>query len=413
MSSKKVKVGVFGAKRGQSMIDIMSKHPDAELVAICDKYTPILEPCKALTASSGKSIECYDDFDRFLEHDMDAVILANYATEHAPYAVRLLDSGRHICSENVACQTMAEAVSLVEAVEKSGKIYTYAENCCYFASVFEMQRLYKNGDIGEFLHGEGEYIHDCESIWEHLTYGQRNHWRNWTPATFYCTHSFGPLMTITDTRPVRVTGYETPNIIKRRTGGRSADGSIIICQMSNGATVKIMPWSTFKKEPGGQWFSIYGTRGTMETDRWDDTSKRLNVYIEGNDGVRSYTPGMPDQLDTYGISSAHDGADFFTMHFFLASILDRPEKEYAIDVYQGLDMTLPGLLGYRSIWEGNIPVEIPDLHDPKERDRYRFDNWTADPAKAGPGQPESCSSGHVEVPDEVYETLQEKYLNAQ
>lgn len=44
---------------------------------------------------------------------MDAVVLANYATEHAPYAVKVLDSGRHVCSEAPACRTLAEAVELV------------------------------------------------------------------------------------------------------------------------------------------------------------------------------------------------------------------------------------------------------------------------------------------------------------
>ena len=36
----KLKVGVFGAYRGMTMINVLVKHPDAELVAICDKYRP-------------------------------------------------------------------------------------------------------------------------------------------------------------------------------------------------------------------------------------------------------------------------------------------------------------------------------------------------------------------------------------
>ena len=107
----------------------------------------------------------------------------------------------------LACQNLAEAVALVEAVERSRKVYTYAENYCYFRGTLEMQRLYRRGDIGEFLHGEGEYVHDCEGIWPAITRGERSHWRNWIPATFYCTHSIGPILTITGTRPTRVTAY--------------------------------------------------------------------------------------------------------------------------------------------------------------------------------------------------------------
>jgi hypothetical protein len=98
------------------------------------------------------------------------------------------------------------------------------------------------------------------------------------------------------------------------------------------------------------------------------------------------------------------------MHHFLEAILDRPGKEDAIDVYQAIDMTLPGTLGYRSICEGNIPLDVPDLRIKEVRDRYRNDNWCADPKYAGPGQPEhSCSSGPVDVPDSVYEKQAEDY----
>ena len=38
----KLKVGVFGAARGRTMIGVLLEHPDAELVAVCDKYEPLL-----------------------------------------------------------------------------------------------------------------------------------------------------------------------------------------------------------------------------------------------------------------------------------------------------------------------------------------------------------------------------------
>ena len=41
MSKKKIRVGVFGAARGFTMIRVLSQHPDAELVAICDRYEPL------------------------------------------------------------------------------------------------------------------------------------------------------------------------------------------------------------------------------------------------------------------------------------------------------------------------------------------------------------------------------------
>lgn len=408
--SRRVKVGVFGGGRGQTMIEVMAQHPDAELVAVCDFQAPKLKQCADLADRCGTKITCYDDFDKFMEHDMDAVVLANYATEHAPYAVRLLDSGRHVCSEVLAVQTMAEAVALTEAVERNDGIYAYAENYCYFRGTMEMQRLYRNGDIGEFLHGEGEYVHDCESIWPQITYGEKEHWRNWSPSVFYCTHAIGPIVTITGTRPVKMSAYETPNVNKRRMGCLSGDSSVIVCQMSNGATAKFLPCAGLKREPGSIWYSVYGSRGMMETDRWGSLYNQLNVYREDVGEMKSYMPEYWLESELSKTIGGHGGSDFYTMHFFLEAILGRKSDEYLIDVYQALDMTLPGTLGYRSILNGNVPVEIPDFRDAAVRERYRDDNWCLDPKMAGPGQPTcSCSFGKADVDDAVYAAQAEQY----
>ena len=94
----KLKVGVFGAARGRTMINLLYDNPDAQLVAVCDKYKPLLDSCAEEAKNKGIKLGLYESFDDFIQHDMDAVVLANYAHEHAPYAIRLLDSGRHVMS---------------------------------------------------------------------------------------------------------------------------------------------------------------------------------------------------------------------------------------------------------------------------------------------------------------------------
>ena len=115
--AEKLRIGVFGAYRGMTMIRVLLDHPDATLVAICDKFVPALEKAKKAADEAGlKNLALYENFEDFFKHDMDAVVLANYANEHAPYAIRLLKSGRHVLSEVLPCQNMAEAVALIEAV---------------------------------------------------------------------------------------------------------------------------------------------------------------------------------------------------------------------------------------------------------------------------------------------------------
>lgn len=90
---------------------------------------------------------------------MDAVILANFFHQHAPFAVKALNAGMHVMSETATNTTLAEGVTLCRTVEQTGKTYMLAENYPYTAFNQEMRRLYRTGEIGEVTYAEGEYNH--------------------------------------------------------------------------------------------------------------------------------------------------------------------------------------------------------------------------------------------------------------
>ena len=199
-SRKKIRAGVVGTRRGMSFALGANDLAGMELVAVCEQDGRKRKEAAARLKSVGRRVAAYADYGRFLEHDLDAVILANYFHEHAPFAIRALASGRHVMSETSACFTLAQGVALVEAVEKSGLTYMFAENYPYTAFNQEMRRLFRAGTVGEFVYGEGEYVHpDDADFWDSISPGV-DHWRNWLPATYYCTHCMGPLMFITGTR---------------------------------------------------------------------------------------------------------------------------------------------------------------------------------------------------------------------
>jgi predicted dehydrogenase len=403
---RKIRLGVFGANRGQTMIRVLARHPDAELVAICDRYRPLLDRCRNIARGAGARITFYTDPEKFFEHDFDAVVLANYANEHAPWAIRALNSGRHAISEVVAVQTLDEAVRLAEAVEASGRVYAYAENYCYFRATQEMRRLYRRGDIGAFLHGEGEYVHNCVPDWPQIAGGDPDHWRNRMSSTFYCTHSLGPLIHITGERPVRVVGFETPNTTARTTGYRGGSSAMVLCQMSGGATVKSLHGVCLPREPSAIWYAVYGDKGMIESDRWGAMTQRVNLYIEGPrrgaPRLISYEPPFPFETELSRRTGGHGGSDFFTMHFFLEKILGRPGGANAVDVYAALDMTIPGILAYKSILDGNRPYGVPDMRDRAAREPCRGDFFCRDPKVAGAVMPPPCSFPTPETPARVF-----------
>ena len=390
---RKLRIGVFGGARGNSMIQVLLHHPEAELVAVCDKYTPLLDLARQNAENAGLHIACFESFDDFIQYDMDAVVLANYATEHATFAIRCLKAGKHVLSEVLPSETMAQAVELIETVEETGLVYAYAENYCYMDLTFEMWRRYREGDIGDVTYAEGEYIHDCAACWLDITYGDPNHWRNHLCPTFYCTHSLGPIMTITGHRPVQVVGFENPPIEEfyhlGHAGGHAS--GIEMVTLDNGATVKSIH-GALKREPAQTSYKVFGTKGFLGTCA-DAEGEKVRLYQESATqtcaGENRYI--VPEKLAKNSGVATHGGSDFYPTHFFIEKILGHEDGKWSIDVYQAVDMGICGILAFRSILNGNMPIKVPNLRNKEERDAWRHDNACTNAAVAG-DQVLPCSS---------------------
>ena len=126
MNNSTIRVGVVGVGRGKSFAESAGKLTGMKLVAVCDIWE---ERLKQL--ASEYSVVAYTDYDQFLSHDMDAIILANYFNEHAPFAIKALRSGKHVMSETSSNATIGEGVALCRTVEETGLIYMLAENYPY------------------------------------------------------------------------------------------------------------------------------------------------------------------------------------------------------------------------------------------------------------------------------------------
>lgn len=410
---KKVRIGVMGVYRGDSMIKYCKIAQNAEIVAICDKWDEGLEESKR--KNEGFDIAYYNNFEDFIKHDMDAVVLANYANEHAPFAIAAMKAGKHVFSEVLPVQTMKEAVELVETVEETGKIYAYGENYCYMPAPYEMRKLYREGKIGEMEYAEGEYIHNCESIWPEITYGDKDHWRNNMYSTFYCTHSLGPIVHITGLRPVSVTGFESSMNERRvRVGSRGGEFGIEMVTFENGAIAKSIHGGLYKNSI---WYSMYGSKGKMESARENVGAGAVDrVYFSADDYSGQYKKSglydtyLPErEFDEIAKSFGHGKSDFYSMYNFAQKVLG-DENADIIDVYEALDMFLPGMFAFRSILAGGVSMDIPNLRDKEEREKWRNDTACTDPKVAGDMLLPTRKDGTPEIDDAVYDRMKALWL---
>ena len=61
---------------------------------------------------------------------------------------------------------------------------------------------------------------------------------------------------------------------------------------------------------------------------------------------------LSEQAAVFG----HGGSDYYSMYFCMEKLLGRDHGE-TIDVFEALDMFLPGMFAYRSIIGGGIPMD--------------------------------------------------------
>jgi len=83
----RIRVGVVGRGRGRTFMH-QAAAAGMELVAIGDCGRSVWRRRQAVRHRT------YTDYDAFLAHDLDAVVLANYFHEYAPFAIKALRAGK-------------------------------------------------------------------------------------------------------------------------------------------------------------------------------------------------------------------------------------------------------------------------------------------------------------------------------
>lgn len=392
-----IRLGVLGVRRGAGYAGLANS-AGMRLVAVCDHDA---ELARAVASPLGAiAVDRYED----LLDGVDAVVLANHFHQHAPVAIQALDAGKHVLSEIGSCFTLAEGAELAAAVEGSGKVYMVSVPMPYMTFVQEMRKLYCNGEIGRFVYGEGEYVHPLSAEeWTRVA-PTRDHWQQWLPVTYYCMHSLSPLMWITDTRPVSVTGFIIPHDPDDREMARTLrvndTASLIVVRMDNGALVKLL--QSDLRGTGPWWVRVHGNAGLIENlrtpdIRWVRVKKETWDRDPSEPEERIYLPELPpEQRRDTGVG--HAGADLSLLRDFATAI--REGRKPYFDVYRGIAMSLVGILAYRSALDGQT-LTIPDFANDAERLSHADDDWSPDPAAHRAGQPLPSVLGLLEPPDDA------------
>ncbi|MBR6558346.1 MAG: Gfo/Idh/MocA family oxidoreductase [Clostridia bacterium] len=417
---KTIRVGIFGAGRGADLAHDQ-KEAGAKIVALCDFNENRREAARSrlieAKIADKNDFAVYDDFDKFIEHDMDAVVLANYFHEHAPYAIKCLERGIHVFSECISNGTMAEGIELIRAFEKSNAVYFLAENYPQMCSNREIKRICEGGTLGKLLYAEGEYNHPvdpADTDFQRWCRYFRHHWRNFNAQTYYITHSIGPIMAATGATPKRVTALPVyaPNYDDFANASYVGDASAIITTLNDdGSVFKFSACSKYGAH--GVSYRVCGTKGQIENVRGTEkVMLRYNDWNipEGKEEINFYEPSWDDSDEDKIIRSGHGGADYLTARMFHDCIRSGKQPAHPFNIYAAINMSSVAILGFRSMLERGVPYDIPDLRNEEERTKWENDRLTPFYGSDGSEPTLPCCSHPDYVPTETQLKLYDEVI---
>ncbi len=358
-----IRIGVIGLRRGRSLMQVFQAVGGAQITALYD-----LDAEKGLPAAAALGARYHADLDSFLADDVDAVVVASPIPAHAQQCIAALQAGKHVLSEVTACRSVDEARALVEAARQSSAIYMLAENCCYYDEIELVKRLVAQGRLGDVYYGEGDYVHDCRSGFYTPT-GELT-WRGRGELAVYLTHGLGPLLYITQDRVAEVTALTVPG---GKFDERVTQPTMYLLQMKTAAGRVFrtrVDYISPRPHQSTTFFALQGTQGSYESLRGfgDQAKVWLSDEHTAPPGTRpswhelsAHAPQViPDRLSGHQAADTggHGNSEYWMLRDFLAAV--RGERPSPIDVYTGLDYTLPGIYALMSAARSGEPVAVPD-----------------------------------------------------
>lgn len=364
MSEKIIKVGVVGLGRGTAVARCLKGIKNAKLISCCDHNPDILKSGyeELSEVLNDPDILRFSDYDEMLKSDIDAVIVATEAVYHVPVVIKALDAGKHVLSEIPSVNSVEEARQLKAAVTAHPELtYMAAENCCYWAFIETWKKMHEDGQFGDIVYAEAEYLHALDPNDFSPTYYPKGHWRTINPAIKYLTHELGPLLYVMNDRIVSVTGMEADIEYDPNCPGQKATG-VGLFKTAKGAVIRLLvsfgAYTSYDHN-----YRICGTRGTIETDRRtvvDNAHSLASLYSVPGTFHASSKIDIPVTTCYEGEdSSGHGGADAKMVKDFIKCLAEN--KKPVLDVDFAIHMSLPGILAHESAVQGGIPIDMPEI----------------------------------------------------
>lgn len=364
---EKIKIGLIGlGPRGKYLFYELASCPETQAVVACDLKEECIDSAKEYFKENKidqGQMQYFTDYKELLKTDVDAVLVATDVFTHCDIAIDCLNAGKHVLCEIPNISSFEEAGKLLRACRANPKSkFMVAENCCYWAFVNTWKQMYEQGEFGDIIIAEGEYLHGERFIENFGNFeNQPKTWRSYLPAITYCTHETGPLFHILNDEPDEITGF-VPGIHPDEEAHPAPHNGMLIIKTKKGTLIKINIGFGMHQPECAHNFLLYGTKGAIQNERKGKYELRKSFA-----DLRS-VPNVEESVTipvttSYPNSTGggHGGADKKMMEDFVDCIVNDKKPDLGIEF--GINISLPGVMGHISSQEGNRTIKMPTMDE--------------------------------------------------
>ncbi len=372
---KKVRVGIVGGRFGRNF-HWFCQHPDSTVEAVSD-----LRPeRRKLLMETYQCAKAYDSLEELVrDPKIDAVGLFTDGPLHVQHTELAMKHGKHVLSAVPACWgSVEEAQRLQDVVRQSGLTYMLNETSYYQQATISARKFYEEGKFGEIFYCESQYDHPgLEALY--FENGKRT-WRHGMAPMHYPTHNTAHLVGLTGERLVEVKchgwGDDDP-ICKDNVYKNPFWNEMAMFSTDRGRAFRVrVSWRGALR--GGETARWYGTKmsfhmedpnglGPVIVRSGKQTEKDDAGFVRDLPAFEKYeqpnwwaTDMLPEPLRR---NSGHQGSHTFLVHEFVSALVE--DRQPAIDVYEALAYTVPGIIAHESALRDGETLKIPQFERPK------------------------------------------------
>lgn len=372
MINKKINVAVIGLGFGAEFIPIYKKHPNANIVAICQRNESRLNEIGDAFAIEKR----YTAYDELLQDaDIDAVHINTPIPDHGIQSIKALKAGKHVACTVPMATTVKECEEIVRLTKEKGLTYMMMETVVYAREFLFMKELYDNGELGKIQFIKASHQQDMD--------GWPNYWPG-LPPMYYATHCVGPVLGLIRGEAEYVSCFGSGTIREELHHHYNSPFAVETAHIKfrNSDLSAHVYRSLFDvARQYRESFEVYGSKKTVEWPLIEGeplvmhTAKRPEPEIPEKVECPDYAKLLPEPIrrfTTKGVYDAddhqhlsftqgggHGGSHPHLVHEFLNALIKN--KSPYPNATQSANMTCVGILAHESAMQGGKIMYLPEF----------------------------------------------------